>query len=82
MVSFSNTNSANSTGTLRVINITGRFQNNEVITGSTSSRTATVRPASNSDLSFYKGDVLYTENILPITRARDQIENFKIIFSF
>ena len=82
VVSFSNTNSANSTGTLRVINITGRFQNNEVITGSTSSRTATVRPASNSDLSFYKGDVLYTENILPITRARDQIENFKIIFSF
>jgi len=82
VVSFSNTNSANSTGTLRVINITGRFQNNEVITGSASSKTATVRPASNSDLSFYKGDVLYTENILPITRATDQIENFKIIFSF
>ena len=32
VVSFSNTNAANSAGTLRVINITGRFQNNETIT--------------------------------------------------
>jgi hypothetical protein len=82
VVSFSNTNAANSAGTLRVINITGRFQNNETITGSVSSKTATIQPASNSDLTFYKGNVLYTENILKLTRSVDQIENFKVIFSF
>jgi len=82
VVSFSNTNAANSAGTLRVINITGRFQNNETITGSVSEETATVKPASNSDLTFYKGNVLYTENILKLTRSTDQIENYKVIFSF
>ena len=82
VVSFANTNSANSAGVLRVINITGRFQNNEVITGSTSSRTATISPLANSDLTFYKGDVLYVENRTPITRSTDQIENFKIILGF
>ena len=65
-----------------MINITGRFQNNETITGSVSSKTATIKPASNSDLTFYKGNVLYTENILKLTRSVDQIENFKVIFSF
>ena len=82
VVSFSNTNAANSAGSLRVINITGRFQNNETITGSVSSKTATIQPAANSDLTFYKGNVLYTENILKLTRSVDQIENFKVIFSF
>ena len=65
-----------------MINITGRFQNNETITGSVSGKTATIQPAANSDLTFYKGNVLYTENILKLTRSVDQIENFKVIFSF
>ena len=82
VVSFANSNAANTAGTLRVINITGRFQNNEQITGSTSGKTATIQPSSNSDLLFYNGDVLYVENRSPITRSTEQIENFKIIMGF
>ena len=82
VVSFSNTNAANSAGTLRVINITGRFQNNEQITGSTSGKKATIKPSANSDLLFYNGDVLYIENRSPITRATEQIENYKVIIGF
>ena len=82
VVSFANSNAANTAGTLRVINITGRFQNNEQITGSTSGKTATIRPSSNSDLLFYNGDVLYVENRTPITRATEQIENYKVIIGF
>ena len=82
VVSFANSNAANTAGTLRVINITGRFQNNEQITGSTSGKKATIKPSANSDLLFYNGDVLYIENRSPITRANEQIENFKIIMGF
>ena len=82
VVSFANSNAANTAGTLRVINITGRFQNNEQITGSTSGKTATIKPSANSDLLFYNGDVLYIENRSPITRATEQIENYKVIIGF
>ena len=82
VVSFANSNAANTAGTLRVINITGRFQNNEQITGSTSGKKATIKPSANSDLLFYNGDVLYIENRSPITRATEQIENYKVIIGF
>ena len=35
-----------------------------------------------SNLTKYTGEILYHENISPITRRLDQKENFKFIFEF
>ena len=43
---------------------------------------STIKPSANSDLLFYNGDVLYIENRSPITRATEQIENYKVIIGF
>ena len=80
-VSFANTNSANTTGIVRVIDTDGTFTT-ETITGGSSSVTATVASIAAKSLQPYTGDVIYTENRGPISRADDQIEDIKLIVKF
>ena len=80
-VSFANTNSANTAGIVRVIDTDGTFTT-ETITGGSSSVTATVASIAAKSLQPYTGDVIYTENRGPISRADDQIEDIKLIVKF
>jgi hypothetical protein len=82
LVSFANTNASNTAGVVRVIDTDGTFSASETITGGTSSVTATVGSAALGSLKPYTGDVLYTENRGPISRASDQIEDVKLIVKF
>jgi hypothetical protein len=82
LVSFANTNASNTAGVVRVIDTDGTFSASETITGGTSSVTATVSTAALGSLKPYTGDVLYTENRGPISRASDQIEDVKLIVKF
>ena len=69
------------TGIDSVKNITA-FAGTEVVTGTTSSATATMSAVNNPEIAYHSGDVMYVENRVPITRASDQTENIKLIVEF
>ena len=69
------------TGIDSVKNITA-FAGTEVVTGATSSATATMSAVNNPEIAYHSGDVMYVENRVPITRASDQTENIKLIVEF
>jgi hypothetical protein len=58
------------------------FANGAVLTGNTSGATGTISVVSLPGLEPYSGDILYVENRVPIARAEDQIEDFKLIIQF
>ena len=84
LVSFANTNAANTAGTVRVIDSksNGTFTTTETITGLTSGITATLGTITYGVLKPYFGDIVYVENRAPISRAADQIEDIKLVVKF
>lgn len=66
---------------LRLINTTGTIQY-DVLVGVTSGTTRVVQSFMAKGLKPYTGSLLYLNNITPITRAADQIEDFKIVMQF
>ena len=58
------------------------FAGSEVVTGSPSSATGTMSAVNNPEIAFHSGDIMYTENRVPITRASDQTENIKLVIEF
>lgn len=84
LVSFANTNSANTAGVVRVLDAksNGTFSASETLTGLTSGVTATLSSISYGTLKPYTGDVIYIENRGPVSRASDQIEDIKLIVKF
>lgn len=74
-------NSAN--GELKVVDITGGIPSGgQSLTGDTSSTTRFIVSIDDKDLQPLSGQVLYMDNIKPITRAADQTENYKIVLKF
>lgn len=72
----------NGTDQLKVTNVTGT-PTSQGLVGATSGATGTVvTPVTNPDLEEYSGDLLYIDNIKPIQRSSDQIEDFKIVLKF
>ena len=84
LVSFANTNAANTAGVIRVLDSksNGTFTTSETLTGLTSGVTSTLGSISYGTLKPYTGDILYIENRGPIARASDQIEDIKLIVKF
>ena len=87
VVSFANTNGANTTGTLHITNIDGAsnggFGTSETIRGATSSITSTVASVANTGgLKSHSGQVIYVENRGPIQRSSDQTEDIKVVVKF
>lgn len=86
-VAFANTNAARTAGIVRVIRVTtngngGTFRVGETITGGTSGKTAVVSVFTKPAIREYTGQVVYTENRTPITRASDQTEDIKFVVKF
>jgi hypothetical protein len=82
VLSFANTNAANTAGTLKVTNIDGTYSAAETITGGGSSITATVGSVAAGSLLPVSGKMLYVENRAAISRASDQTEDIKIVVKF
>ena len=82
VVSFANTNAANTAGVLRVTNANGAFVVAETITGGNTSFTGLVASITNSSLKNFSGEVIYIENRESITRSIDQTEDIKIVVKF
>lgn len=71
-----------SIGTLTVINRVGTLVSGIPLYGATSSTVRYITSIETGDFQDYSGQVLYIDNIKPITRAADQTEDFKIIVKF
>lgn len=67
--------------TLNIINIRGAIQA-EVLIGRTSGTAKFVETVINPELEPYTGQLLYLNNMTPITRSEDQVEDYKIILRF
>jgi hypothetical protein len=84
VVRFANTNLANTSGAVHTLytSANGTFQSAETVTGLSSGITATLDSTTYGELKENTGDVVYTENRGPISRAEDQIEDIKLIVKF
>lgn len=71
----------NGTGLVRLINTTGT-PNNDTLIGANTTASKFVASIANPDLKFNSGNLLYVNNIEPIQRDPDQVEDFKIIIEF
>lgn len=72
---------------VRINQVSGTFVSNSTvnsITGTASGSTAIIvdNGVSNADMKPYSGDILYIENRTNVTRATNQIEDFKIVLEF
>ena len=81
IVRFANTNSANTSGNLHVISISANisFVAGETVTSSGAN--GIISTIGQPDLKPYSGEVIYIENRQAISRASDQDENFKLVFT-
>lgn len=68
-------------GVAVIINTTGTPTSQSLV-GANSSTSRFVTSVNDPDLIKYTGQILYVDNILPITRAADQTEDFKIVIKF
>jgi hypothetical protein len=76
IVSWDSTN-----GVVKLINTTGSPTSQSLV-GANSSTARFVTNIIEPELTRYSGQILYVNNILPITRAADQTEDFKIVIKF
>ena len=53
-----------------------------LLSGNSSSTSATVTSITYGDLKKYSGDVIYIENRPSISRSSDQIEDIKLVIKF
>ena len=81
IISFANTNAAGTSGVFKVTDVNGTFES-EVITGNTTSATATVTTVQAGELRPYSGDIIYRENRSVTSRSVDQIEDIKIVVRY
>lgn len=68
--------------TMYVINTTGTVSVGDIMVGSNSAAEKFVQSVKTNELAPYTGQLLYIDNMEPITRAADQIEDFKIVMKF
>lgn len=66
---------------LILTNITGTIES-DVLIGANSGAAIYVQSYTDKELKDYSGNLLYINNMTPISRASDQIEDFKIVLGF
>jgi hypothetical protein len=87
LVYFANTNSSRTQGILKLVRVsttgTGKlFTVGETVTGSVTGKTAIITSFSPTPIKQYTGDVIYIENISPVSRTPTQTENIKVMVKF
>ena len=66
---------------LKVSNTKG-VPSSELVNGITSTASRFLGSITNPDMRRYTGNLLYIDNIIPVERSSDQVEDFKIILKF
>jgi hypothetical protein len=74
----------NDNGTLFLVNVKGTFANSitDEIIGQTSGTKATINSVGERDMIIGSEDILYVQNVSPITRTISNTERVKIILGF
>jgi len=70
------------TSKLLLINTVGTPTAAQSLIGTSSFTVRAISSAEQGDLKRYSGRILYVDNIKPVTRSSDQIEDFKIVVKF
>lgn len=70
-----------SNNVIKLVDVTGTAQA-DILNGETSKAVRLVQSVTPYDLTPFSGELLYIDNIVPIQRASDQTEDFKIIIQF
>lgn len=70
------------TGKLILINTEGTPTASFALIGSTSSTSRVISSITENAFQPYTGQILYVDNIKPVTRSSDQIEDFRILVNF
>lgn len=70
------------TGKVSLINTEGTPTASQSLLGITSLTVRSVSSVTEPDLERYTGRILYVDNLKPVTRSSDQIENFKVVLKF
>lgn len=70
-----------SNNVIKLVDATGTAQA-DILNGETSQAVRLVQSVTPYDLKPFSGELLYIDNIVPIQRAADQTEDFKLIISF
>jgi hypothetical protein len=65
-----------------LIDIQGTPTASQSLVGQSSFIARSVASVSEPDLSKYTGKLIYVDNIKPVSRSSDQIEDFKIVMKF
>ena len=72
----------NTTGKLYLINTKGIPTASQGVIGTQSAISRIISSVTEEEAERYSGRILYVDNIKPITRAEDQIEDFKLLIKF
>jgi hypothetical protein len=72
----------NTTGVVTIINRYGQLSENDTLTGVTSSVVRYIQNVEENEFEEYSGNIIYIDNIVPISRAEDQNEDVKIVIQF
>jgi hypothetical protein len=70
------------TGVVTIINRYGELSENDTLTGVTSSVVRYIQNTEENQFEEYSGNIIYIDNIEPISRAEDQNEDIKIVIQF
>lgn len=70
------------TNSLYLLNIRGTPTTSQALTGANSFTNRVLSGLENQDLKKHTGQILYVDNIVPVTRSMDQIEDFKLVVKF
>lgn len=67
---------------IKMSNVTGSLNPLDLLIGQTSTTAKQISSFSNPDLQYRSGSLLYIDNIKPIQRSDDQLEDFRIVLKF
>lgn len=65
-----------------LINTEGTPTVSDTINGANSAVSRFVTSYNLSEADYYSGNIIYTDNIQPVTRSEDQTEEYKIVIKF
>ena len=82
VVSFANTNAANTAGILHVVDRDGTLTAADILTGGTSGSTGVISTIATRPLLPFSGTLLYIDHRSPVSRNADQTEDIKLVIQF
>ncbi len=79
---FSRPNIGVTDGDIQLISVNNTFTSSELIAGESSATTASIDSVTESTYKKYSGEIMYLENVKPVTRNTSQTEHFRFVIEY